>query len=72
MTIFKNINDNLLYILYKNVNGSYVAIPYEHKGKSITNCNPKEFIPVKTSDTQKFCDFIRFKSVTKVYLREDK
>ena len=50
MTIFKNINDNLLYILYKNVNGSFVAIPYEHKGKSIKNCNPKEFIPVKTGN----------------------
>ncbi len=48
MTIFKNIKDGKLYILYKGSNKTYLALPFEHKGHSISNCDVKEFIPVRT------------------------
>ena len=48
MSVYKNIKDGKLYILY-NSGVSYTALPYKHDGKPIINCNVKEFIPVVNS-----------------------
>jgi hypothetical protein len=54
MTLFKNIKDGQLYIIYY-VNISmytgkwHTAIPYKHTGKPIDHCKMSDFIPVADS-----------------------
>ncbi len=48
MKIFKNIKNSRLYLLV-NLNGSFNAIPFNHDGKPICNCNIKEFVPASDS-----------------------
>ena len=50
MIVFRNINDNKTYIIYKTPNGSCLAIPFEHNGHSIPNCDMKDFVVVSSGD----------------------
>jgi hypothetical protein len=46
INIYKHIKDSKLYIIYYLDADKCVAIPFNHDGKSITNCAIKDFIPI--------------------------
>ena len=51
MTIFKNIENGLLYIIYKNtIKNTYTAMPFVHKGSVISECNLEDFVVSKTTE----------------------
>ena len=50
MIIFKNINDNKTYIIYKSPDGSCIAIPFQHDGASIPKCDMKDFAIFKSEE----------------------
>ena len=50
MIVFKNLNDNKTYIIYKAPNGNCLAIPFKHDGHSIPKCDMKEFVVVSSED----------------------
>jgi len=57
MIVFKNLNDNKTYIIYKAPNGNCLAIPFKHDGPSIPKCDMKEFVVV-TSDEGRLDGFL--------------
>lgn len=57
MIVFKNINDNKTYIIYKAPNGNCLAIPFKHDGPSIPKCDMKDFVVV-TSDEGRLDGFL--------------
>ena len=51
MTIFKNKENELLYMIYKNsIKNTYVAMPFEHKGNAISECNIDDFVVSITTE----------------------
>jgi hypothetical protein len=51
MTIFKNIKNGLLYIIYSNsIKNTYTAMPFLHKGNVISECNIEDFVVSKTTE----------------------
>jgi len=57
MIVFKNLNDNKTYIIYKAPNGNCLAIPFKHDGPSIPKCDIKDFVVV-TSDEGRLDGFL--------------
>jgi len=51
MTIFKNIENGLLYIIYTNtIKNTYTAMPFGHKGNVISECKLEDFVVSKTTE----------------------
>ena len=50
MIVFKNVNDNKNYIIYKAPNGNCLAIPFKHDGPSIPKCDIKDFTVVSSEE----------------------
>ena len=50
MIVFKNINDNKTYIIYKASNGNCLAIPFRHDGPSIPKCDMNDFVVISSEE----------------------
>ena len=50
MIVFKNLNDNKTYIIYKAPNGNCLAVPFRHDGPSIPKCDMNDFVVVSSEE----------------------